>query len=214
MGILSRQIGWGTESNLLWQILKQLKQLASIIFSLKAAATPKYKVFTANLFQTGGSNLLTLNDAPLTIGVSYVITDTDGDTVDFTNVGAPNNNLGTFFIATGTTPNSWGNTLSGVLDYNNGAPVANVLENTIGDVWFVYSNTGQYELQSLSLFTTGKTTIIMSTPFDQGDIYSPGVYTTSFAGDSAINIITMRLTDLFQRNGYLFDTFIEVRVYN
>lgn len=53
MGILSRQIGWGTESNLLWQILKQLKQLASIIFSLKAAATPKYKVYTATITQTG-----------------------------------------------------------------------------------------------------------------------------------------------------------------
>lgn len=213
MGISSKQIGWGTESNLLWQILKQLKQLASIIFSLKAAATPKYKVFTANLYQTGSSNLLTLNDAPLTIGVSYVITDTDGDTVDFTNVGAPNNNLGTWFIATGTTPNSWGNTLSGELDYDEGAPVANVLENTLGNVWFLFGNDGIYELQSLSLFTTGKTSVIMSTPTDTGDAATPGIYSIS-QGDSAIIIYTSRLTDLSQRINYLYNTFLEVRVYN
>lgn len=213
MGISSKQIGWGTESNLLWQILKQLKQLASIIFSLKAAATPKYKVFTANLYQTGSSNLLTLNGAPLTIGVSYVITDTDGDTVDFTNVGAPSNLPGTKFIATGTTPNSWGSSLLGELTYDDGAPVANVLENTLGNVWFQFASDGIYELQSLSLFTTGKTSVIMSTPIDAGDAASPGIYSIS-QGDSVISIYTSRLTDLNQRINYLYNTFLEVRVYN
>lgn len=47
MAIPSRQIGWGTESNLLWQILKQLNKLTSVLFGLKEAATPNYKVFTA-----------------------------------------------------------------------------------------------------------------------------------------------------------------------
>ena len=37
MAIPSRQIGWGTESNLLWQILKQLNRLGSIIFALQSA---------------------------------------------------------------------------------------------------------------------------------------------------------------------------------
>jgi hypothetical protein len=53
MAIPSRQIGWGTESNLLWQILKQLSRLTSTLFSLKEAATPKYKVYTALLTQSG-----------------------------------------------------------------------------------------------------------------------------------------------------------------
>jgi len=48
MAIPSRQIGWGTESNLLWQILKQLNKLTSVLFGLK----PNYKVFTALLNQT------------------------------------------------------------------------------------------------------------------------------------------------------------------
>lgn len=213
MGILSRQIGWGTESNLLWQILKQLKQLASIIFSLKAAATPKYKVFTANLYQTGGDDPQTISSGSLTIGVTYLIVDLGvGEGCDFTNVGAPNNNIGTWFIATGTTPNNWGTNIG--LSYNPGVPVANVLENTIGNVWFTYAGTGNYELQSLNLFTTSKTTAIMSTPYPNGDPITPGIYSIGFAGDSAISIYTTRLTDLTQRDDYLYDTFLEVRVYN
>lgn len=35
MSIISRQIGWGTESNLLYQILKQISKLTSVIFKLK-----------------------------------------------------------------------------------------------------------------------------------------------------------------------------------
>ena len=46
---VSRQIGWSQESNLLYQILKQLNQLTSVIFGLK----PKYKVYTALLTQEG-----------------------------------------------------------------------------------------------------------------------------------------------------------------
>lgn len=56
MGVPNRQIGWSQESNLLWYILSQLKRLTSIIFSLKEAATPKYKVYTALLTQSGTSD--------------------------------------------------------------------------------------------------------------------------------------------------------------
>ena len=56
MAIPSRQIGWGTESNLLWQILKQLNKLTSVLFGLKEAATPNYKVYAALLTQSGASN--------------------------------------------------------------------------------------------------------------------------------------------------------------
>jgi hypothetical protein len=106
---------------------------------------PKYKVFTALLTQSGGDNGQAIGSGNLTIGVTYLI-DTDSLGMDFTNVGAPANVQGVSFIATGTTPNSWGAD-EGELDillFNTGAPVATVLENTIGNVWFTYIEPGVY----------------------------------------------------------------------
>jgi hypothetical protein len=103
----------------------------------------------------------------LTIGVTYVIDNAIGD---FTNVGAPNNNFGTSFIATGTTPASWS---GGNLEYNSGAPVATVLENTIGNIWFTYNGQGLYLINSDELFLNGKTffTITNTTnPLDVGNV--------------------------------------------
>ncbi|MEI6887580.1 MAG: hypothetical protein WCK31_05085 [bacterium] len=113
-----------------------------------------YKVFTALLTQNGGDDPLqvTVGD-PLTIGVTYFIDDPASG--DFTNVGAPNNNINTSFVATGTTPNSWGGG-AGIF-YNGGAPVVTVLENTIGNIWFTYSNVGTYSINSDGLFTLNKT---------------------------------------------------------
>lgn len=116
MSIPSRQIGWSQESNLLWYILSQLKRLSSVIFTLKEAATPKYKVYTALLTQSGGNNFQSISSGPLTIGVTYQII-SQGANDDFTNVGAPNNNLGTYFVATGTTPNVFD---AGELEYKIG----------------------------------------------------------------------------------------------
>ena len=45
MAIQNRQIGWSQESNLLWQILKQINKLTSVIFGLKEAAILIVKVF-------------------------------------------------------------------------------------------------------------------------------------------------------------------------
>ncbi len=39
MAIPSRQIGWSTESNLLWQISKQLDQLIKVTASLTTTTT-------------------------------------------------------------------------------------------------------------------------------------------------------------------------------
>ena len=207
MAIPSRGIGWSQESNLLWQILKQLNRLTSILFSLKETATPKYKVFTALLRQNGGSSFVNIDSGELQIGVTYVIKNNGGD---FTNVGAPNNDANTSFVATGTTPNNWG---GASLDYDEGAPVATVLENTIGNIWFTYVDTGYYQLSSESLFTNLKSTSIMQTPTDGGDKSRPGLYTTYFDGESDFYISTFRI-DLRPRNEYLLNTFMEIRVYN
>jgi hypothetical protein len=210
MSVPNRQIGWSQESNLLWYILSQLKRLASVIYGMK----PKYKVFTATLTQAGESSVITIDfNNSLVIGVTYQIVDTDGDTVDFTNVGAPNNDYGTFFIATGTVPTSWGDTNSGQLNYDEGAPIANVLENTIGDVWFDFRDTGHYALSSNGLFTENKTVAIMGTPYLDGNPETPGLYSTEWRNTDAVRIYTYRIDDT-PSDSYLFNTFLEVRIYN
>jgi len=116
-----------------------------------------YKVYTALLTQSGGDDPLSIDSGLLTIGVTYMINNPSINS-DFTNVGAPNNLSGTYFIATGTTPNNWG-TDTNILTFNTGAPVVTVLENTIGNIWFTYSSTGVYNINSNSLFTIDKTIV-------------------------------------------------------
>lgn len=122
-----------------------------------------YKVYTALLTQSGGDDPRDIDGGDLNIGVTYQITDNSGD-ADWTNVGSPNNEIGTYFVATGVNPNSWGTT--GTLLYNNGAPVVTVLENTIGNIWWTYGNVGSYPVNSDRLFTTDKTCLFSSVSSD------------------------------------------------
>jgi hypothetical protein len=213
MGIISRQIGWSQESNLLWQILKQLNKLTSIMFGLK----PKYKVYTALLTQTGGDNPLSINIGTLTIGVTYFIDEVfENSGADFFNVGAPNNNVGTFFIATGTTPNSWGELGSETtLIYNQGAPVVTVLENTIGNIWFTYVGVGRYSVNSDGLFTTDKVfSSIYSQPIDAvSDGIKFALIQYQYPTINSITIATGRL-EIDDLDDFLTNTPIEIRVYN
>lgn len=215
---ISRQIGWGTESNLLYQILKQITRLTSIMFSLK----PKYKVFTALVSQTGGDTSDVLNNSDLTIGVSYEIKDA-GTGFDFTNVGAPNNDYGTWFIATGTTPTSWG--VDGQLIYNLGAPVATVLENTIGNVWFTYADIGRYNIDSNVLFTDNKTFIngasLLSKPIfnrmilDDASGFGEQIgYFLLYSGNERIILRTISDAETFSDDVIGSPICIEIRVYN
>jgi hypothetical protein len=111
-----------------------------------------YKVFTALLTQTGTGDELNKNSGLLIVGVTYKIDDNSGG-LDMMNVGAPNNDMGTYFIATGTTPSSYG---TGNLTYDPGAPVATVLENTIGNIWFTYDGAGTYNINSDGLLSIDK----------------------------------------------------------
>jgi hypothetical protein len=113
------------------------------------------KIFTALLSQTGESDKQTLSSGAVTKGVSYKIDGaSDGD---FSNVGAPNNDDLTSFIATiNGVPNSYG---TAELTYDLGAPVAIVLENTIGNIWFEYRLVGIYRAWSDNLFIEDKTAI-------------------------------------------------------
>ena len=92
--------------------------------------------YYALLTQTGTSNFPGLYNSPLTIGRRYTIIDDEGYGWDFTNVGAPNNNNNTIFIATGTTPNSWG--IGVFLENDTGDPLSIIQKNTLGftPLWY------------------------------------------------------------------------------
>ena len=116
-----------------------------------------YKVYTALLTQSGGDDPLQLTAGPVTKGVTYtILANSDGD---FSNVGAPDNNENTSFVAINNdTPISYGTDCQ--LLYNNGAPVVTVLENTIGNIWFTYDQLGVYNINSINLFTSNLATFI------------------------------------------------------
>jgi hypothetical protein len=158
-------------------------------------------VYTALLTQSGSDGIAQgISSSPLIIGATYYIEDNGGSGWDFTNVGAPNNDLFTYFVATGENPNSWG--IDGQLGYTPGAPVVTVLENTIGNIWFTYDSSGFYFMQSDGLFTSNKTWVQNVIINNSPDIVSFGTSPTvieisSSSGDSNLS-----------------NTPIEIRIYN
>lgn len=83
MGIPARQIGWGTEANLLWQIAKQLEGLGCQICSISDAvgAFPVYGSFYDTTEQTvasGGTAAMKYNTTDISNGVT-IQTDGNGD---------------------------------------------------------------------------------------------------------------------------------------
>jgi hypothetical protein len=167
-----------------------------------------YQVFTALLTQSGsGSTESFIDSGDLSIGTTYYISANDDLLADFTNVGASNNEIGTYFIATGTTPNSWG-TFS-ELGYVASAPVATVLENTIGNIWFTYTIIGRYQINSINLFTTDKTTqFLNNVPAVEGDL---AIFNNI---DPNILYLSSANSSLELEDGYFNATPIEIRVYN
>ncbi len=173
---------------------------------------PKYKVFTVLLTQSGGINEQTLVNTDLTIGVTYQILDQGSELVlgDFTNVGAPNNNIGTTFIATDTTPNSWGNDVG--LFYNTGVPVAIILENTIGNIWFTYISAGLYILNSENAFPVDKT-VFQNTliSIEDGTYLKMITITPKDSNNFYIGSVNFPHT---LTNDLLNNTPIEIKIYN
>jgi hypothetical protein len=179
------------------------------MFSLK----PKYKVFTALLTQNGGSGFVNETSGFLIVGVSYSI-DVYNVGDDFSNVGGPGLGQqgeweGRYFIATATTPNNWSN--GSTLIYDEGAPVAIVLDNTIGNIWFTYEAIGSYAGQSNGLFTYNKSTIVIGNAYwETGN----GYVASGFDTESVAYIKTRDFNNDVVSSEYLIRTPIEIRVYN
>lgn len=174
-----------------------------------------YKVFTALLTQSGGSSTATLyfDDTPggpdFTIGVTYEIIDNTAG-LDVTNIGAPNNEVGTYFVATGIRPISWG---EGSCSYNTGAPVATVLENTIGNIWFTYGGVGMYFAKSNGLFITNKCYQSLSL---NTDLSMPNGCLFSIQGQGSSDLVIQTNNPTVEQSfdNQLLNTPIEIRVYS
>jgi hypothetical protein len=174
--------------------------------------TRPYKVFTALLTQSGGDDPLNIDTGLLTIGVTYMINNPNIG-MDFTNVGAPNNLSGTYFIATGTTPNSWGTgSETNILIYNTGAPVATVLENTIGNIYFMFDGNGYYFLNGDNLFISNSWTPTIMILNDTAELMDGQILTINKANDSQYLLQSYNQSG-DSLNGQFYNTPIEIRVY-
>lgn len=88
---VSRQIGWSNESNLLYQILKQITRLTAVIFSLK----PTYKVYSALLEQQIDGTVSVIAEFDNTVGVPDFTGSTLGDiSIGFSGLPTYTNVLG------------------------------------------------------------------------------------------------------------------------
>lgn len=174
-----------------------------------------YKVYTALLTQTGGDSLETKTSGELEVGVTYYISLIEDEAPgDFMNVGAPSNDVGTYFVATGATPNSWGKT---TLEYSLGVPIVKVLENTIGNVWFRYSGVGSYRAESSGAFTLDKTTVSTSPKGyvdSPEDLYSWDISWTNSSNEAIIILSYFNGEPADDAINYGGAAMIEIRVYN
>ena len=177
------------------------------------AIDPKYKVFTALLTQSGGDGPTTnIGDETFYKGITYLIVDNPNNE-DLSSIGAPNNNVGTYFICSRDVFGEF--TVSLNLGWNTGAPVVTVLENTIGNIWFSYAGSGAYTISSNGLFTDNKT-IFQSNTFYESDYGSIIDCYTSIRNNTsgAITLKSFSRVDGAEINNALYNTPIEIRVYN
>ena len=127
-----------------------------------------YKVFTALLTQSGGDAPIQVGSGNIIEGVRYSFVEYEVEGWDFTNVGGPKYPASNSFTATVTAaPILWGGV---TLEYNAGAPVVTVLENTIGNIWWEYQQVGGYLIKSNALFTENKTILFASSMNNGNDI--------------------------------------------
>jgi len=89
------------------------------------------------------------------------------------------------------------------------APVATVLENTIGNITFQYIDVGNYVGTSSALFTENKTFIVFSNTANGGYIYTDGQI-----NNGEFVFFTARVIDNEKTDDFLLKTPIEIRVYN
>jgi hypothetical protein len=172
-----------------------------------SALIKPYKVYTALLTQSGGDEGYVIGQSdPIHLGFTYTI-NSNPDSFDLIQYGAPNNNVGTSFVCNVESYLPTG--IDVALAYNLGAPVVTVLENTIGNIWFTYNNVGYYDLNSNGLFLDGK-----SYPEAEGVNLNTSCFTSWSKVDNNIFRLFCRDLGSIPSDDLLNNTPIEIRVYN
>lgn len=94
------------------------------------------------------------------------------------------------------------------------APVATVLENTIGNIWFGYIEDGVYSIHSNGLFTEYKTvnTLHQTVNLSYGN---DGIY-YCFCKQQNNELLEIAVYNesITRTNDFLYEKLIEIRVYN
>jgi len=168
-----------------------------------------YKVYTALLTQSGGDDPKTITSGNLTNGITYEIGAAGIDppgSYDFSNVGGPVYPESFSFVATSNdVPNNYA---SQTLNYNEGAPVVTVLENTIGNIWFNYFQPGDYgisfsspvDYNKLQVFLTSTASANYSVSYQANTDYPILIRTAVIPSPTSNDILNL--------------TPIEIRIYN
>ena len=168
-----------------------------------------YKVYTALLTQSGGNNNRYIAQGDfIELGITYYI-NINSENADLTVFGAPNNDVGTSFVCvqSGTLPSIGSISLL----WNEGAPIATVLENTIGNIWFSYREVGVYSI-NIPNFDISKTYYSCG---GKGDSIQVSVDTLIQMFSNSDNQY-LQINTFFDgvSDGILKKTPIEIRVYN
>jgi len=171
-----------------------------------------YEVYTALLTQSGGDNPQTQTSGVVQVGVSYIISLVLGAEPDwdFSNVGGPIAPDNFVFVATSSdVPNNYG---SATLNYNTGAPVVTVLENTIGNIWFTYNSNGNYSMNSIGLLPSYSTWGVADCATDNNLTIQPVYINVDGQGPDVLYVVVAGGDDF--GDNVLRSTPIEIRVYN
>ena len=175
-----------------------------------------YKSYTALLTQSGGDDPQTISSGALTAGVTYEFGGvSEQGNWDFSNVGGPVYPKEYTFVATASEePNNWEGVSA--LNYNTGAPVVTVLENTIGNIVWKYDGDGySIGISTDGLFVLNKSWFVINGNQDGTDDFR---YVMTDAGDNNnVYINTFKINSSGVKtysSNMLLNTPIEIRVYN
>jgi hypothetical protein len=99
---------------------------------------------------------------------------------------------------------------------SSNAPVATVLEDTVGDITWSYSSFGYYQAVSASsAFTLNKTVTFTNQPLDYTAMFKSGPTTALGVSPlSTIDLKTMTINVIAFQDGLLNNDFFEIRVYS
>lgn len=141
-------------------------------------------------------DIITINSGGFnsTFEITAVLSD------NFSNVGYVSSDV---FTATGTTPTYWGNSTV-VIDADASAPIATVMENSIGDIEWTYQSSGRYRAELTGAFTNQKTFVMLQI----------GESTITSVGVSELNMNYVEITNYSFIDNVFTNTAIEIRVYN